>query len=369
MENEEFSAEDMIYLTACMVNGKTPDAKRVEGMNTKRLLTVSELHLLTGLVGYALEAAGVKDAAFIQAKSKAIRKEILFDAERKRVLQALDDAGIWYMPLKGSILKEMYPKIGMRQMADNDILYDSSKSKQVRTIMEGLGFETVKYVQNRYSHDHYYKPPVCNFEMHRSLFSPRIGRKLNAYYEDVRDILIKDVGNVCGYHFSDEEFYLYMIAHEFWHFSNSGTGLRSILDVYVYLKNKGKTLDTAYILNKTRELGISDFERANRSLAMHLFGAKTLTKKDEKMLEYILFSGTYGTNRNLVRNQLIKRGRAGYLLFRTFPPYYSMTNLYPILAIFPILLPACWVLRIITALISKRSRVIYQLQVAFRNLE
>ncbi len=35
--------------------------------------------------------------------------------------------GIWYMPLKGAILHTLYPVSGMREMADNDVLYDSTR--------------------------------------------------------------------------------------------------------------------------------------------------------------------------------------------------------------------------------------------------
>lgn len=38
------------------------------------------------------------------------------------------------MPLKGILLKEMYPKIGMLQMADNDILYDKQYRKETSQI-------------------------------------------------------------------------------------------------------------------------------------------------------------------------------------------------------------------------------------------
>lgn len=45
-----------------------------------------------------------------------------------------EKAGIWYLPLKGVILKEMYPVYGIRQMADNDILFDFTYRKEVKDI-------------------------------------------------------------------------------------------------------------------------------------------------------------------------------------------------------------------------------------------
>ena len=64
---------------------------------------------------------------------------MLLDAERHRLEKNLTEHGIWYMPLKGSILKDWYPKFGMREMADNDILFDASKRKEVKAIFSGPG--------------------------------------------------------------------------------------------------------------------------------------------------------------------------------------------------------------------------------------
>ena len=364
MTQEEYqAAKDVIYLAACMVNGKKPDASRIAGMNLERLYTAADRHLLTAITGYALEAAGIRHPAFTQAKSKAIRKAVLFDAERAAVLAELEEAGIWHMLLKGCALKALYPKIGMRQMADNDILYDVSRSEDVRQIMESLGFTTVLYAGNDYDHDHYDKEPVCNFEMHRALFTPSAPDAVFSYYQNIREKMVKDGGNRYGYHLPPEDFYIYMIAHEHKHYSGGGTGLRSLLDTYVYLNKV--SLDMAYVAGETETLGISKFEAANRSLALHLFGGETLTEKDRVMLDYILSSGTYGTMANRIRNQLQEKGRWGYFLSRLTLPPDLMHRRYPVLNKAPILYPFCWIHRLIHAFFFKRKIVMYQLKAVF----
>ena len=158
-----------------------------------------------------------------------------------------------------------------------------------------------------------------------------------------------------------------MIAHEYKHFMGSGTGLRSLLDTYVYLNQKGGELDWPYIESETQKLRIAEFERNNRELAVRLFSGEPLTEQDEDMLGYVLSSGTYGTMKNYVRNQIAKRGRLGYLLSIAFLPYRSMKMLYPILDPLPILLPICWVLRLVKAIITKPKKVLYQLTAAFKS--
>ena len=263
---------DVVYLAACAVNGEIPDAERAAGMDLANLYTAAERHLLTGITAIALESASVKDEAFTQAKGKAIRKVAAFDVERAAVLAKLEEAGIWYMPLKGSVLKDCYPRIGMRQMADNDILFDAARAEDLRTIMESLGFTAERIGVS--AHDIYHKPPLANFEMHRTLFMPGTHDAIYQYYNAIHDKMIRDEDKAYGYHLSPEDFYLYMIAHEYKHYTAGGTGLRSLLDTYVYLKVKGETLDWTYISGELDKMEIAEFEEKNRGRALRLFGGE-----------------------------------------------------------------------------------------------
>lgn len=351
MTYEEYRAActDVVYLSACAVNGQVPDEKRVGQMDLARLYKAADRHLLTGITAMALESAGVRDEAFIQAKGKAIRKTAAFDVERSAVLSALEATGIWYLPLKGCVLKDLYPKLGMRQMADNDILFDGERCEEVRQIMEGLGFTTESF--GRSHHDHYYKQPVCNFEMHRAMFVPAHGEKLYNYFKDYAGHFRKDADNKYGYHLSADDFYIYMIAHEYKHYSGGGTGLRSLLDTYVFCQRKGEALDWPYIAGELDKLGIADFEEQNRSLAVHLFDGETLTDEEQAMLDYILSSGTYGTVQNRVRNKLTAYGGSSaaklrYMQERFFVPvrrsnkdYAAFAGAYPLFYRHKLLLP------------------------------
>ena len=345
MTAEEYSAAiaDVIYLASCVVKDETPDKARAAGMDTERLYAAADRHLLTSVTACALERAGICDPAFTQAWTKAIRKEALFATERAAVLAELERAGIWYAPLKGIVLKDCYPEFGLRQMSDNDILFDRTRSREVRTIMEKLGFKTVKYVHGLYDAESYFKAPVCHFEMHRSLFRPD-EKPMFDYYLDTKSKLLKDTDNACGYHFSDEDFYLYMIAHEYKHYSLGGTGLRSLLDTFVFLRAFDGRLDTDYIHRELEKLRLTDFEAQNRSLALHLFGGEPLTEADGEMLDYILSSGAYGTKENRISNGMKqygagRRGKLRYVYHRVVLPAEVVKSMYPLFWKVPILLP------------------------------
>ncbi len=154
-----------------------------------------------------------------------------FDVERSIVLRAPEETGIWYAPMKGCVMKELYPKIGMHQMADNDILIDISLTADVRMIMEKLGFSSDGYT-GRGGHDQYKEPPVCNFKTNRMLYEPRYDARIAGYDQDVKRRLILKDGRRYDYHFSDADFYVYRIVHEYKHDSTGGIGLRSVLDTH-----------------------------------------------------------------------------------------------------------------------------------------
>ncbi len=332
--------QDLIYLISCAVNGMKPDPERVAGMDLSAIYNLASRHMLAATVAPALKAAGVRDERFAEAWKHSALKSSTMDMEMDAVFTELDAAGIWHMPLKGIVLQHYYPVYGMRQMSDHDILFDAARADDVRRIMEGLGFSAEYFGTG--NHDVYHKEPVSNFEMHRALFGPSHDEKLYEYYRNVKERLL---GEVYEKHLSTEDFYLYVTAHEYKHYIGGGTGLRSVLDIYVYLQKE--QLDMDYVATEAEKLGIAEFEAANRSLAQHLFSGGVLTEGDREILEYILSSGAYGTMVHRVENKMTRHGwgKLGYALNRFFVPvsrknrdYAAYAGAYPIFYKYKILL-------------------------------
>ena len=124
------------------------------------------------------------------------------------------------------------------QMADNDILFDKNFRRQVRDYMKSRGYKVIAYGEG--IHDTYQKSPVFNFELHIGLVPGYVKPSWSTYYANIRERLLKDAGNDYGYHFSDEDFYIYFIAHAFKHFENSGTGIRNLADIYIFLHSRAR---------------------------------------------------------------------------------------------------------------------------------
>ena len=350
--------KNMIYLLTCSVNGITPDKEQVKTMDIEKLYRYAKFHTLRAAVCIALERAGVNDEHFHQAYKKAIRKNIMFDMERMAIFDAFEQHGIWYMPLKGSILKELYPENGMREMSDNDILYDGSKHGEVKKIMLEKGYTVESFGEK--IHDVYMKPPVLNYEMHSALFSSKNNKPLSRYYAEIKDMLLKDEGNAFGYHFSDEDFYVYVTAHEWKHYTVKGTGIRSLLDCYIYIRAKGDNLDLKYIRKQCKNLGIEDFEKERRELAMKIFSSEVLPElnaDETEMLMNYLTAGTYGSFESVLERNLKGRSKLSFWLHSIFLPRKQMARHVQFTAKSPLLYPVGVVWRCFHVLIFGRNKI------------
>lgn len=341
------TAQTLIELLSCAVN-ETECKLSPEEIDFDELYTLSKAHEVRSAVAFALESAGITDRRFTQAKLKAKRKLGLFDIEREKICEKLSDAGIWYLPLKGIVMKDFYPRYGMREMSDNDILCDSSKMSQVREIMESLGYTCESY--GEWNHDVYQKPPTLDFEMHHSLFKERDALSLKEYYHHVFDRLTHKGG--CEYAFTDEDFYIYMLAHTYKHFSNSGTGLRPLLDIYVYLTTH-PALDSSYVAREIESLRLTEFERITRDLARKLFDKEKLSEEDRELLPLFLDSSLYGTVEQQKYNRLTrlldgrdtKRAKTRYFFNRVFLNGDQLEKHYPFFAKNKWLLPILYLYR------------------------
>lgn len=364
------TAYQMLYLTSCALHGQIPEKEKTLQMDLTKLYQMCQFHSLTSMVYMALESAGISEPKWKEAMSKDVRKNILLDMEREKICFFLEDNGIWHMPLKGAVLKDMYPKIGMRQMADNDILYDKAYQKELRIFMKKNGYTADSVGQTH--HDTYMKPPVYNFEMHTILYGRKADRNIYDYYSDVKKRLVRDEGKNYRYHFTDEDFYIFMTVHEYKHFISAGIGLRSLLDTYVFLSQKNDSLDWNYICSELDRLEIRDFEESVRSLAMKIFASPVLpelTDKEKESLEYYFLSGTYGTMEQFSQQKIEAfKERTGsiskpkYIWSRIFPSMEIYETYFPFFYRHKILLPVGWAYRIIRGVTARRKKLTSELK-------
>ena len=364
MESSSKTARDLIYLVSCAVNEKKPNTDICREMDLEAVYYLAQFHSLTSAAAFALENVTELPRAFDQAKKKAIHKLSHFDIERIKILAALEQKGVWYMPLKGILLKSFYPKAAMREMTDNDILFDPEKPDIVRAVMEELGYSCVMY--DMYNHDVYEKPPTMEFEMHRTLFDLEKYPDSAAYYDNIFDRLIKDSGNRFGYHMSDEDFYIYIICHMNKHYNNGGTGLRSLVDVYLFNKARYDGMDKDYLSRELNRLELTEFEQRIRGLAYKLFCGEESDVAGNEEAMYFVQSGANGTTEHWKENRLSKnmggedtgKAKRKYLLRRVFISGDELKKNYPTVYKHKILYPLLFVYRPIKGAVTRPKGLI-----------
>ena len=243
-------------------------------------------------------------------------------------------------------------------MADNDILYDQTRQKDVVKIFRTLGYDTESIGKTH--HDVFFREPLYNFEMHTSLVGKTSA--MYSYYADIKEKLLPVEGKSYEYRFSDEDFYIYMTAHAFKHYSGGGTGFRTLTDYYIYLKEKETSMDWAYIHAELAKLSMDDFEKQIHSTAMKYFAPQiALNAEEKKMLRYMLGSGTYGNIDNWIDAQadrLNAKNKSTYLFRRFFPSMEWWRNYYPSTAKYPFLIVPFFFYRLLRMVTVRRKRII-----------
>ena len=363
-----------------------------------RIYYIAKKHNLVSIMAQAMEKLGFESDSdiwkrWLKEKNQLIYKSVLMDVEREAIQDFFEKNNIWYMLLKGMVIRKYYPAPELREMADNDILFDNKYSKEVYEFMTARGYKSDDY--NKGYHDEYLKPPAYNFEMHRQLVSSKERPKWYEYYKDVKSILIKDTNenretaannesnNTSNqFYFSDNDFYVYFIVHTYKHFLNSGMGLRTVLDVYLYVSNLQEKLDFDYIEEQLKKLDAYDFEQTFRSIAFKMFDENLEDRKwwdlfdvkEQEMLSYILDAGTYGNLENRVAHKMgYTKGekkktsdKAKYIFRRLFPSMDTIEEFFPFFYKHKWAIPFLYIYRIGKIPFTRRKKVAGELKEVFK---
>ena len=201
------------------------------------------------------------------------------------------------------------------------------------------------------------------FEIHRTLFNEKKTVLLYEYYKDIEDRLVRE--SEFGRKLTDEDFYIYLIAHMYKHYSNRGTGLRSLADTFVFLNKFADVLDREYVDAELEKLELSDFERKVSSLSRKVFTNTPLTEKEEKTLDHFIFSSVYGDPETAETNKYLRamdhdvsdKSKKKYFRSRVFLSGEKLKQNYPFVNKHRVLYPALVVYRPIKGLIMRPKSI------------
>ena len=363
MEDRTKVVFDVIYLLNCSLHGKTNDKQRVEGMDIEAIKKICRESRISALMSLCLNE--YDDSGYWKkAKNNAIRKTVLYEAERKKLYEFLNKEGIWFLPLKGIVISKYYPEYGIREFSDNDILFDKTYQKKVRDYFAENGYTVTAY--NKSNHDKYEKKPVFKFEMHTNLFSDIAGPKVRDYFNSIYDKTIKQ-GDSCELSLNDSDLYVYVMAHAIKHYNESGTGLRTLTDTYLLIKNL--KIDWQYADHEFQTMGILKEADELKDLSLTLFGNDEISLTDQQVstLSKIIDMGVYGTQENRIENRLSRLGKTGFIRDRLFVPVEKLKTRHPLVYKYRILLPGFYAWRIIKGITVKGKKTVKELMYVLRH--
>ncbi len=313
-----------------------PDSLSEENLNV--LYKLSKKHDLAHIVASALEkhnllAYGI-GREFTKQKLLAVYRREQLDFEEARICKLFEENGIDHIPLKGAIIKTLYPESWMRTSSDIDILVKpQDRKKAVSLITEKLGFRQDTDAERDCS---LISKNNVNLELHFAITSNE--KKLNTVLERVWDFAYASDNGGYKHLLKDEFFIAYHIAHMQIHFIEGGCGVRPFIDLLLYTRSANGC--EKEILALLDECGSADFYRGIKSLCEVWFCDAEHTQLTESMERFILSGGVYGTRENLGATGKHKEGSfAKYVATRIFMPKEKLRLLYPKIDKYPILIP------------------------------
>ena len=148
---------------ASVLNGEKPQ-NPPQGVDFLKIYELAKAHSVTEILSFAVEQLDGKPSdEFCEKMRKeqmaGIMKEVYQDNTLSQFSELCTEAKIPHMPLKGSVIKHLYPHPYLRSMCDMDILVKENDLSRAGKLLEKLGLE----YEHSGTHDRLYRkaPFVC----------------------------------------------------------------------------------------------------------------------------------------------------------------------------------------------------------------
>lgn len=366
MQYDARVSEYLLELLRSALNN-TSSKEKPEDVSWNAVYALAHKHSVTALAFFAIQKLkNPPEQELFQIWQTQNSKLLVKGANQENELALLSDCfeknAIAYMPLKGSVIRDLFPLPYLREMSDLDILVPVEKLQQACQLCETMGYRTNSRVEH---HIDLHKLPYMNIELHSGLIA-----SFYEYYEYYKDPWTKAYryNNDYRYAMRNEDLYLYFLTHAAKHYFNSGTGIRSVIDIYVFNRAYRSSMDTRYIAQELKKLNLERFARQIEQLAQYWFAENRTKASDDvkEMQSYVLSSATYGTKSNRDANQIrryMQKGKSedgaktAMYLHMAFLPCDEMQLMFPILKKAPVLLPFCWIARWFRIIFTKPKSI------------
>lgn len=364
----------LVSLLASVLHGNSIPQKP-EGITWEQLYEMAKFHSVESMAFYGARSVLDRESKLYemweQRRIQNLTLSLTQEGEFQEIIKKLTDAKIRVLPMKGVILRELYSQIDFRQMCDLDLLIDTENIAEAQMLMKNLGYEKISSGTDH--HEIYSKKPYMLVELH-SYMEPEESI-YRSYYLNIWDKALPDKSNPFYYRMSKEDFYIYNLVHFARHYYAAGNGIRSLLDIYVYLQRYGDNLNQKYLEKELSVLKLSELCAKTEKISRKWFSESTsITKRKATDSELDIFlAGTHGSKMGVCFRS-INKGKDGsaaaflkYLWHRTFMSKEELRFSYPIVQKYAVMYPFCWFHRLCCILLFRRNAIKKELQ--WRNLK
>ncbi|MDO4153647.1 MAG: nucleotidyltransferase family protein [Clostridia bacterium] len=345
----------MLQTVGAVLAGETPP-QPPQDLPFDLVCRLASRNTVQGFLYYAYPTGGEFLPADLHQKLKksyqtAAFRDIKQEEMRAILRQKFQEAQIDFMFLKGAHLKALYPAPELRFMVDMDTLVRTEDIARAKEILLSLGFQ----LKTDNGKDIIFlKPPFLTVELHRSLFQEE--NAMYAYFADVWARARKGE-NACEYEMTDNDLYVYTLAHLAEHYLEAGSCFRPLMDLYLLEAKRKDTLDFDYIRAQFSALGIEKFAENIRRLAKAMFAGAPYDDTLTMMENYIVLGPPVKDAAAAAIAASSSSSRISRLFCTAFPPYKNMVQRYPVLKKVPILLPFLWIWRLLSYAFTKDERI------------
>lgn len=224
----------------------------------------------------------------------SIKIDTLQTMELEKIGKAFEDAGIDYIPLKGSVVKFFYPMPNYRKSGDVDVLIRREDEENARKVLtEQLDYVLAEIAKNYEVHASYENKSHIHVELHRQVLrsSNRAYKTFKNVWEHANPIENKKH----RYRMCPEFLYTHQLAHLCHHIYRGGAGIRMLMDFYV-LKNNLK-IDYSALNRILKKSNLSEINNYVDKIIDKWFGdAAEIDDETEVLINVILSGGSFGTS-------------------------------------------------------------------------
>lgn len=360
---EKLQQEGIIAIIKSALSGKACELPK--GFDLKGAAEYAEKSQIVNMLYYGAVNCGIsQDSEEMQAmflkvcSSIALNEQQFF--EYNKITEAFNKNRIDYMPLKGILLKQIYPKPDMRSMSDIDILIKTEQYKKIKVMFSDMGYNEKK----ESNHELPWQKNNIYVELHKRIIST-YNKDFYQHFGDGWKLGIADKEQPCRYEMRTEDAFVYLFTHFAKHYRSGGIGIKHMTDLWVYLKAY-PSMDDSYIEDQLSSLKLLEFYKNVLKTLEAWFSGAEPTEITDFITDVIFNSNSYGNHEDHIAGLMIRsqkttghktNTRAREIVKTLFLPYRYMREKYPVLNKAPILLPFMWMVRGATVIFTTPNKI------------